>query len=119
MSSKKKGEGVEFVQTVDVAISLSTPKKRRARRGATPVVQLTERRFTRSCLNMEGYRPKPMLTAEPKIKKKSRAKLLLVNSSSEEPDDVPDKEEEGTTGHAEHQIPVTPLHVIDTSPTYL
>jgi hypothetical protein len=53
-----------------------------------------------------------MLTIEPKIKKKSRAKLLLVNSSSEDPDDVPDMEEERSTGHAEHQIPVTPLHVM-------
>jgi hypothetical protein len=106
------GDTVEMAQTVEVTVSFSTPKKRRARKVATPVVQLSERRFTRSCLKMEGYRPQPMLTAQPNIKKKSRAKLLLVNSSSERPAEVQDKEEEGSTGHAEHQIPVTPLHVI-------
>jgi hypothetical protein len=110
---QKKVADVHSVLTVDVSMTLSTPKKRRNKRSATPVVQLSERRFTRSCLNKEGYRPQPMLTVEPKIKKKSRAKLLLVNTPSEEADDMKDKEEkEGSTEHAEHQIPVTPSHVM-------
>jgi hypothetical protein len=109
---QKTGDGVEMVHSVDVSVSFSTPKKRKAGKVATPVVQLSERRFTRSCLKMEGYRPQPMLTIQPKIKKKSRAKLLLVNSSSEKPDDVSDKEEDGSTDHAEPQIPVTPIHVM-------
>jgi hypothetical protein len=110
---QKKDADVDSVLTVDVSMTLSNPKKRRNKRSATPVVQLSERRFTRSCLNKEGYRPQPMLTVEPKIKKKSRAKLLLVNTPSEEADDMKDQEEkEGSTGHAEHHIPVTPLHVM-------
>jgi hypothetical protein len=80
----KEGVDAESVKAVDLSLSLSTPKKRRPRRGATPVVQLSERRFTRSCLNREGYRPQPVLTAEPKIKKKSRVELLLVTTSSNE-----------------------------------
>jgi hypothetical protein len=100
-----------MVHSVDVSVSFSTPKKRRARKIATPVVHLSERRFTRSCLKMEGYRPQPMLTTQPKIKKKSRAKLLLVNSSSEKPEES-DKEEDGSADHEEHQIPVTPIHVM-------
>ncbi|KAM0821255.1 hypothetical protein ACQ4PT_072383 [Festuca glaucescens] len=65
-------------------VLVSTPKRKRARKSETPVVQLSERRFTRSCLSKDGYRPKPLLAVEPKIKKKPRAKMLLVNSSSTE-----------------------------------
>jgi hypothetical protein len=53
------------------------PKKRRTKATA-PLVQSTERRFTRSCLKMDGYRPTPVLAVQPKIRKKVRAKNLLM-----------------------------------------
>jgi hypothetical protein len=36
-------------------------KKKRSRQARTPVVQPAQRRFTRSCLKTDGYRPRPIL----------------------------------------------------------
>ncbi|KAM0841196.1 hypothetical protein ACQ4PT_059175 [Festuca glaucescens] len=51
-------------------------------------------------------------TVEPKIKKKSRAKMLLVTSSSSDKEGTRDKKVEGETGETGDHIPVTPLHVM-------
>ncbi|KAM0865930.1 hypothetical protein ACQ4PT_042941 [Festuca glaucescens] len=90
-------------------VPLSTPKRKRARKSETPMVQLSERRFTRSCLSKDGYRPKPLLEVEPKIKKKPRAKMLLVNSSTTEKEVPQGNMAEEDTGD---QIPITPMHVM-------
>ncbi|KAM0904181.1 hypothetical protein ACQ4PT_018191 [Festuca glaucescens] len=102
----------EYIPMESRDLLLSTPKKKRTRKSAAPVVQLSERRFTRSCLSKEGYRPKHMLAVEPKIKKKSRAKMLLVTRSSSDKEGTQDKKVEGETGETGDHIPVTPLHVM-------
>jgi hypothetical protein len=53
-------------------------KSRSKRKYVAPLVQSSERRFTRSCLESDGYRPAPILVVQPKIKKKTRARNLLM-----------------------------------------
>jgi hypothetical protein len=53
-------------------------KSRSKRKYVAPLVQSSERRFTRSCLKSDGYRPAPILVVQPKIKKKTRARNLLM-----------------------------------------
>jgi hypothetical protein len=48
--------------------------KKKGRRGKTQVMQPTMRRFTRSCLNKDGFRPKAMVIESSRPKKKPRAK---------------------------------------------
>jgi hypothetical protein len=57
----------------------STPKKKRPRKVRAPLVQPAECRFTRSSLKYDGYKPKAVFDGEPKKKKLSRAKILVVN----------------------------------------
>jgi hypothetical protein len=81
-----------------------------------PIVESSERRFTRSCLNKEGYRPKPVLDMQPKIKKKSRAKLLLVRAEENDEEEQHNLQKENTreedTEESSVDIPVTPLPVL-------
>ncbi|KAK1611422.1 hypothetical protein QYE76_035095 [Lolium multiflorum] len=74
------------------------------------------RRFTRSCLNKEGYRPRPVLDIQPKIKKKSRANLLLVRAAENDEEEQHNLHNEDTreeeTDEATADIPVTPLPVL-------
>ncbi|KAK1662872.1 hypothetical protein QYE76_051031 [Lolium multiflorum] len=97
-------------------LSLQTPKKRRQRKKMAPLVENSERRFTRSCLNKEGYRPRPVLDIQPKIKKKSRAKLLLVRAAENDEEEQFNMHNEDTredeTDEAAADIPVTPLPVL-------
>jgi hypothetical protein len=98
------------------AVNTSVPKKKKQKRKVVPLVENSERRFTRSCLNKEGYRPKPVLDIQPKIKKKSRPKLLLVTTEEndeEEQHNLHNEEtrEEGTQ-ESPADIPVTPLPVL-------
>jgi hypothetical protein len=110
---RKEGHIVEGEDHLSGQIILHTPKKRRTRRNVAPLVENSERRFTRSCLRKEGYRPKPVLDAQPKIKKKPRAKLLLVNVEEEVQQDARNEvpREEDPQGQQE-DIPVTPIHVL-------
>jgi hypothetical protein len=58
---------------------------------------------------MDGYCPKPILAVQPKIKKISRSKCLLV--SLEEEDHR--QEEKGEQSDGEQvQVPVTPIRVM-------
>uniref|UniRef100_A0ACD5Y5U5 Uncharacterized protein n=1 Tax=Avena sativa TaxID=4498 RepID=A0ACD5Y5U5_AVESA len=59
------------------ASPVKSPKKR-VYKGKKQVVQPSVRRFTRSCLKSDGMRPKPVLDVAAQLKKKPRAKLLLV-----------------------------------------
>jgi hypothetical protein len=97
-------------------LALQTPKKRRQRKKMAPLVENSERRFTRSCLNKEGYRPRPVLDIQPKIKKKSRAKLLLVTAEEIDEEEQHNLHNEDTmeeeTDEAPTDIPVTPLPVL-------
>jgi hypothetical protein len=52
-------------------------QKKRGRKAKVPVVQSTNRRFTRSCLKLDGLRPKPIVDGSLRPKKKQRAKFLL------------------------------------------
>jgi hypothetical protein len=91
----------------------ATPTVMSKRRGTrskpqAQLVQSEERRFTRSCLK-EGYKPKPVLSVQPKIKKKSRAKLLIQNAEKEEEKSRQDNED---TEVPEDTYHVTPVHVL-------
>jgi hypothetical protein len=87
-------------------------KSRGRKKYATPLVQSSERRFTRSCLNLDGYKPAPILSVQPKIKKKSRARNLLV--TAEEKDQSP-RQDEPTARYDEEsqaQAPAIPIAVL-------
>jgi rRNA processing protein Gar1 len=87
-------------------------KSRGRKKYATPLVQSSERRFTRSCLNLDGYKPAPILSVQPKIKKKSRARNLLV--TEEEKDQSP-RQDEPTARYDEEsqaQAPAIPIAVL-------
>jgi hypothetical protein len=87
-------------------------KSRGRKKYTTPLVQSSERRFTRSCLNLDGYRPAPILSVQPKIKKKSRARNLLV--TEEEKDQSPGQEEPTETyvEESQAQAPAIPIVVL-------
>jgi hypothetical protein len=72
--------------TLNAPVFSATPAsdaKVKQRRRRKQVVQSTERRFTRSCLNKEGYRPTPVVDSKARPKKRPRAKLWLVDQDSE------------------------------------
>jgi hypothetical protein len=103
------------------AISPGTPiplKEKRVRKTKTPVVQPVNRRFTRSCLNQDGFRPQPLLSVQPKIKKKTRAKMLLVEkdkgqfSKSAKKKELTDGKNSPVHSDDEVEIPDTPIAVM-------
>jgi hypothetical protein len=57
----------------------------------------------------EGYKPKPVLSVQPKIRKRSRAKLLIQKADEEE--ETKDNATEEKV-EAEEVIPVTPVQVL-------
>jgi hypothetical protein len=96
-------EGIAVTATPTVSKKRGTRSKVKAQ-----LVQSEERRFTRSCLK-EGYKPKPVLSVQPKIKKKARAKLLIQNAEKEEEESSQAKDD---TEVLEETYPVTPVHVL-------
>jgi hypothetical protein len=70
-------------EEITVTVTPLVMNKKKGRSCKSQLVQPAERRFTRSCL-AEGYKPKPVLSVQPKIKKKSRAKLLIQKEEDEE-----------------------------------
>ena len=80
------------------AASPATPKVKRTRGKKNMVVQPKERRFTRSTLKSDGFKP-PSTTAS-KPKKHPRAKLLIEDVTEE-------MEAEDAV-----QYPATPIHVM-------
>ncbi|KAK1668231.1 hypothetical protein QYE76_056390 [Lolium multiflorum] len=101
-----QGRPTPLEESVPVFTPISKRKKRNVH-----AVQSLERRFTRSCLNVEGYRPAPILDVQPKIKKIPRAKLLVgpdevVQMSKKKRSKLMIKESNL------QDIPVTPVHVL-------
>jgi hypothetical protein len=84
--------------------------KKRTSRGKKQLVQSENRRFTRSCLKQDGMRPKPVLDAPVRAKKRPRAKLLLIQQVEAEAtrQNAPEKND----GNEKCQIPATPIHVM-------
>jgi hypothetical protein len=89
------------------------PKKQRARKVITPLVQSNERRFTRSCLR-DGYRPAPVIEAPPKKKAKGRAKLLVIQDDQQDDSSTPCPENSTNDENEDGFIrtPATPIHVL-------
>jgi hypothetical protein len=98
----------DILQSTEFSATPSTPKKKRSRKVRAPLVQPAERRFTRSALKSNGYKPKAVMDVEPKKKKPSRAKMLVVNEIHSEQENA-----EGDLDHGqEEEIPVTPIVVM-------
>jgi hypothetical protein len=95
-------------EEITVTVTPLVMNKKKGRRCKSQLVQPTERRFTRSCLAEEN-KPKPVMSVQPKIKKKSRAKLLIQKAEEEEEEISQDTEEKVA---AEEDYPVTPVHVL-------
>ncbi|KAM0894003.1 hypothetical protein ACQ4PT_024742 [Festuca glaucescens] len=110
MSIAEESVGQTDTQLGAVDLSMSvTVRKRKMRKAAAPLVQSIERRFTRSYLKIDGYRAKPILAIQPKIKKKSRAKNLLM-LLEKEAQQQEQGEEQGNEEQA--QVPITPIAVM-------
>jgi hypothetical protein len=86
-------------------------KKRRAKATA-PLVQSAERMFTRSCLKMDGYRPIPVLAVQPKIRKKVRAKNLLMTMEQVAVEQEQVQEEEERNEEQAAPVPPIPLALL-------
>jgi hypothetical protein len=101
---------------LEESIPVFTPISKRKKRNVH-VVQSLERRFTRSCLNEEGYRLAPVLAVQPKIKKVPRAKLLVGPTAAEEVQMSKKKQKKKLADdqgeqQSQQDIPVTPVHVL-------
>jgi hypothetical protein len=86
---------------------------------SAPLVQSTSRRFTRSCLKLDGYRPKPILDSQPKTKKRCRAKQLVKELEKDHvqgTDDNGDSSADIGLGKEQdfeaESVPETPLRVM-------
>jgi hypothetical protein len=76
------------------------------KKSASSIVQPTERRFTRSGLKTDRYRPAPILAVQPKIKKKVRAKNLLLEMEQEASQQ---QQEEDQGQEEQQQMPAPPI----------
>ncbi|KAK1664301.1 hypothetical protein QYE76_052460 [Lolium multiflorum] len=109
VSSVDKRHDLQGVLQHEILIPRS--KKRRAKTTAT-LVQSAERRFTRSCLKMDGYRPAPVLAVQPKIRKKVRAKNLLMTMEQEAVEQEKGQEEEQRNEEQATPVPPIPLALL-------
>jgi hypothetical protein len=104
-STVEKGQDFHGIWQHDVP----TPRAKKKRAKATAsLVQSAERRFTRSCLKLDGYRPTPVLAVQPKIRKKVRAKNLLVTMEKEAEEQKQGQKEEEKRNE-EQTVPVPPI----------
>ncbi|KAK1694992.1 hypothetical protein QYE76_011689 [Lolium multiflorum] len=101
----------DLQEVLQQEISMPRTKKRRAKTTAT-LVQSAERRFTRSCLKMDGYRPAPVLAVQPKIRKKVRAKNLLMTMEQEAVEQEKGQEEEQRNEEQATPVPPIPLALL-------
>jgi hypothetical protein len=103
----------DILHSTEFSATPSTPKKKCPRKVRAPLVQPAERRFTRSSLKSDGYKPKAVIDGEPKKKKMSRAKMLVVNQThiKKENADV-GLEQNVQIDQEEEEIPVTPIVVM-------
>jgi hypothetical protein len=91
------------------SVTPASDAKVKQRRRRKQVVQSNERRFTRSCLNKEGYRPTPVVDSKARPKKRPRAKLWLVDQDSEKSMEQEEKTDEGDRNNGDTAIPATPI----------
>jgi hypothetical protein len=91
--------------------SVST-KSRSKKKATTQLVQSTERRFTRSCLKDDGYRPAPILAVQPKIKKKTRARNLLMAQDKTDQSQGQEEASQAHDGESQAQVPAIPIVVL-------
>ncbi|KAK1618561.1 hypothetical protein QYE76_024078 [Lolium multiflorum] len=87
----------------------ASKSKTKRKKSVLSIVQPTERRFTRSCLKTDGYRPAPILAVQPKIKKKVRAKNLLLEMEQEA---TQQKKEEAHGQKEQQSVPAPPIPLI-------
>jgi hypothetical protein len=91
----------------------STPKQKRPRKVRAPLVQPAEHRFTHSSLISDGYKPKVVIDGEPKKKKISIAKVLVVNQAHREKENADVGLEQNIQMDQEaEEILVTPIVVM-------
>jgi hypothetical protein len=103
----------DVLHSTEFSATLSTPKQKRPRKVRAPLVQPAERMFTRSSLKSDGYKPKAVIDGEPKKKKMSRAKMLVVNQTHREKENADvGLEQNVQMDQEEEEIPVTPIVVM-------
>jgi hypothetical protein len=83
-TSGSDNDAVDIPQAPPVFFATPDELKKRTRKISTPVIQSVARRFTRRCLNSAGYRPLLVVDSQPKLKKRTRAKLLIPEHDLEE-----------------------------------
>jgi hypothetical protein len=105
------GRSIDLQGVLQQEVLIPRTKKRRAKTTAT-LVQSAERRFTRSCLKMDGYRPAPVLAVQPKIRKKVRAKNLLMTMDQEAVEQEKVQEEEQRNEEQATPVPPIPLALL-------
>jgi hypothetical protein len=71
--------------------------------------------FTRSCLKMDGYRPIPVLAVQPKIRKKVRAKNLLMTMEQEAVEKEQVQEEEKRNEEQAAPVPTYSVGIVTES----
>jgi hypothetical protein len=104
---------IQFHQDMDKqesTVSPITTRKKRGKKVKTPLVLPEERRFTRSCLKKDGYRPAPVVIVQKGPKKRARLKLLL-SPQGEGTEEVDDHDEVATEEEPVN-IPVTPIWIM-------
>jgi hypothetical protein len=84
-------------------VSPVTTRKKRGKKVKTPLVMPEERRFTRSCLKKDGYRPAPIVIEQKGPKKRARSKFLL-SPQRDRIEEVEDNEE--VASEEEHVTPI-------------
>jgi hypothetical protein len=97
----------EHLPPVFAATPVSSLRKKgrgRPRKIQAPLVEPENRRFTRSSLKSNGFRPSPVVQQMARPKKKPRAKMLICQGTMDE---------EGQSGSKEKvQIPATPIQTM-------
>jgi hypothetical protein len=101
ISTEDTQRGTSVLQTGTCA----TKNRLKKKKSASSIVQPTERRFTRSYLKTDGYGPAPVLVVQPKIKKKVRAKNLLLEMEKE----ATQQQEEAQDQEEQQQVPAPPI----------
>jgi hypothetical protein len=104
-------KGYDLQAELQHEVLIPRTKKRRANATA-PLVQSAERRFTRSCLKMYGYRPTPVLAVQPKNRKKVRAKNSLMTMEQEAVEQEQVQEEEKRNEEQAAPVPTYSVGIV-------
>jgi hypothetical protein len=118
----EEGE-VQSYQGGDIQDSLPSPatiRKKRGKKVKAPLVLPEERRFTRSCLKKDGYRPAPIVMVQKGPKKRVRSRLFLCSQGDEaqmdgtEGDHEAEAVDQGDVAPEEEpvNVPATPIWIM-------